>query len=90
MMDTLHCIYSHCEDVTCKTVEAGIVAVADGCDMEEGRARIPFHRGKIDIHSVSALSIKKVELLEGKRKPIRIRIEMDDRAGIFQIQEVFK
>ncbi len=58
--------------------------------MEQGRARIPFESGKIDIHSVSALSIEKVEILEGTEKPIIIKIKMANSAGIFQIDELLK
>jgi metal-dependent HD superfamily phosphatase/phosphodiesterase len=88
LSEILHCIYSHHEDTHCLTTEAGIVKVADGCDMAEGRARIPYKRGKIDIHSVSALSIKKVTLSPGEKRPLKIEVRMDSRAGIFQIQEV--
>jgi hypothetical protein len=58
--------------------------------MEEGRARIPFKAGKVDIHSVSALSIEKVDIQEGGRRPVTIRITMSNSAGIFQIDELLK
>ncbi len=92
--EVLHCIVSHEHPniPTNKplTVEAGIVGIADALDMEAGRARIPFKAGKIDIHAVSALSIKKVEILEDSIKPITIKITMTDTAGIFQIDELLK
>ena len=88
LSEILHCIHSHHDDTQCLTTEAGIVTVADGCDMAEGRARIPYKLGKIDIHSVSALSIKKVIIQKGEVKPLRIEVYMDSRAGIFQIQDV--
>ncbi len=72
------------------TVEAGIVGIADALDMEAGRARIPFEAGKIDIHAVSALSIEKVEILEGDKKPVTIKITMSNSAGVFQIDELLK
>jgi len=59
-------------------------------DMEEGRARIPFQAGKVDIHAVSAMSIEKVEIAEGTEKPVVIRIRMSNSAGIFQIDELLK
>ncbi len=83
----LEAIYSH-EEVPAVSVEASIVKVADGMDMEEGRARIPYSRGKFDIHAVSALSIKKVSLEKGKEKPIRIVVEMEHTAGLFQVEMV--
>ena len=60
--------------------------------MEAGRARIPFNAGKVDIHAVSALSIKKVEVeaTENAAKPITIKINMSDSAGVFQIDELLK
>ncbi len=72
------------------TVEAGIVGIADALDMEAGRARIPFKAGKIDIHAVSAMSIEKVEIMEGGEKPITIKITMTNSAGVFQIDELLK
>lgn len=88
LSEILHCTYSHDEDIECLTTEAGIITVADGCDMAQGRARIPYRLGKIDIHSVSALSIQKVVLSRGEEKPLKIEVFMNSRAGIFQIQEV--
>jgi hypothetical protein len=60
--------------------------------MEAGRARIPFQSGKVDIHSVSALSIEKVdiELGENGLKSINIKIKMSNSAGVFQIDELLK
>ncbi len=88
--EVLHGVVSHEDPHKPLTVEAGIVRVADALDMEEGRGRIPFEAGKVDIHSVSALSIEKVEIQEGEKKPITIRITMSNSAGIFQIDELLK
>jgi metal-dependent HD superfamily phosphatase/phosphodiesterase len=88
--EVLHAIVSHEDPNKPLTVEAGIVRVADALDMEEGRARIPFQAGKIDIHSVSALSIEKVTIQEGDKKPVTIKITMSNSAGVFQIDELLK
>ena len=94
--EVLHAIVSHERPYSPNnivlTVEAGIVGIADALDMEAGRARIPFRAGKVDIHSVSALSIQKVEILgdNEKQKPITIKISMSDSAGVFQIDELLK
>lgn len=88
--EVLHAIVSHERERKPLTIEAGVVSVADALDMEEGRARIPFEAGKVDIHSVSALSIQHVEIQEGKEKPITIRITMSNPAGVFQIDQLLK
>ncbi len=88
--EVLHAIVSHEEPAKPLTLEAGIVRIADALDMEEGRARIPFQAGKIDIHSVSALSIEKVTIQEGEAKPITIKITMSNSAGVFQIDDLLK
>ena len=85
--EVLHCIFAHDESVRCLSVEAGVVKVADGTDMAEGRARIPYERGKVDIHSLSALAIRRVELERGRQRPVRIEVYMDNPAGIFQVEE---
>lgn len=90
MSEVLQAILAHHPDQHVLTLEAGIVRIADALDMEQGRARIPFISGKVDIHSVSALSIEKVEILEGTEKPVTIKIRMANSAGIFQIDELLK
>jgi len=90
LSEVLHAVVSHEDPIKPLTVEAGIVRVSDALDMEEGRARIPFQAGKVDIHSVSALSIEKVNIQEGEQKPVTIKITMSNSAGIFQIDELLK
>jgi len=88
--EVLHAVLAHHPDQGVLTLEAGIVRIADALDMEQGRARIPFETGKVDIHSVSALSIEQVEILEGKEKPVIIKVKMANSAGIFQVDELLK
>ncbi len=88
--EVMHAIVSHEVPNAPLTVEAGIVSIADALDMEAGRARIPFEAGKVDIHAVSALSIEKIEIIEGGKKPITIKITMSNSAGVFQIDELLK
>jgi len=88
--DTLHAIIAHRSGGKPYTIEAGIVRVADALDMSEGRSRIPYQAGKIDIHSVSAASIDRVEITEGTLKPVQINVWMNNLAGIFQVDELLK
>lgn len=88
--EILHCIIAHEEEVMALSLEAGVVKVADGVDMAEGRARMPYKQGKYDIHALSALAIRRVEIVKGQSgdRPVRIVVDMDNEAGIFQIEEV--
>ncbi|MCS7142528.1 MAG: HD domain-containing protein [Aigarchaeota archaeon] len=86
--EVLHCVFAHDESVQCLTLESGVVKVADGTDMSEGRARLPYKHGKSDIHAFSALSIKGVEIAPGTERPIRIDVHMENEAGVFQVEEV--
>ncbi|UCC59088.1 MAG: HD domain-containing protein [Candidatus Bathyarchaeum sp.] len=88
--EILHTIFSHEEEVECLSIEAGAAKIADGTDMARGRARIPYRIGKVDIHSLSALSITKVEIEKGRRKPVQILVSMDNPAGVFQIEKVME
>lgn len=83
----LHCIYSHEFETQDLTEESALVGIADGTDMTKGRGRLAFDRGNINIHTVSALSIEKVEIKQGEDVPIRILIHLNNSAGVFQIQE---
>jgi metal-dependent HD superfamily phosphatase/phosphodiesterase len=74
------------------SLEAGVIQVADGCDMTKGRARIsmildPSSRGG-NIHQYSANSIKEVRLTQGHEKPIHIEVIMSSEVGLFQVEEV--
>jgi hypothetical protein len=88
--EILHAIISHRADGQPLTLEAGIVRVADALDMAEGRSRIPFQAGMVNIHSVSASAIEKIRIEKGEVKPIRIAVLMNNSAGIFQIDELLK
>ncbi len=88
--EVMHAIYATEMNTQALTVEAGVVKVADGTDMAEGRARIPYKLGKLDMHAVSALSIKKVIISSGEDVPTRIDVIMNDFAGLFQIEAVLR
>lgn len=88
--EILHAIISHRADGRPLTLEAGIVRVADALDMAEGRSRIPFQAGMVNIHSVSASAIERIKIEKGELKPVRIVILMSNSAGIFQIDELLK
>ncbi len=88
--EVLHAIISHRSGGRPITLEAGVVRVADALDMSEGRSRVPYEAGKVNIHSVSAVAIERVEIQEGKEKPVQINIEMNNSAGIFQVDELLK
>jgi uncharacterized protein len=88
--EVLHAIISHRSGGTPQTIEAGIIRVADALDMSEGRSRIPYEEGKIDIHAVSAEAIDRVEILDGIERPIQINIWLNNPAGIFQVDELLK
>jgi uncharacterized protein len=88
---TLECISGHMGSRTIHSLEAGVVQVADGCDMTKGRARIPLALGQAKvghIHQYSATSIEEVRIDAGKEKPIRIDVHMSNDAGFFQVEEV--
>ncbi len=88
--EVMHAIYATEMSTNALTVEAGVVKIADGTDMAEGRARIPYKLGKLDMHAVSALSIKKVAINSDGSTPIRIEIFMEDFAGLFQVEAVLR
>ena len=85
-------IAGHMGTVGISSLEAGIVQVADGCDMTKGRARIPIslvHTHKTGhIHQYSANSIENVIICAGSEKPIRIEVQMSSEVGLFQVEEV--
>ena len=83
--EILQAITSHREYGRPLTIEAGLVRVADALDMEQGRSRIPFERGRVTIHSLSAAAIEDVAISDGEERPIRIEILMNNSSGIYQV-----
>jgi hypothetical protein len=85
-------IIGHMSSRKIHSIEAGILLIADGCDMTKGRARIPMSINTTprvgDIHKYSANAINRISIHKGDRKPIKIDIEMSGDVGFFQIEEV--
>jgi uncharacterized protein len=88
--EVLQGIISHRSDGEPLTLEAGILRVADALDMEQGRSRIAFERGRVGIHSLSAAAIEEVTISDGEKKPIRISITMNNSSGIYQVDGLLK
>lgn len=86
------CIVGHMAAVRIHSLEAGLILIADGCDMEKGRARIPMllnTEARVgDIHKYSSSAIERITIGPGHTKPIAIEIEMSQSVGFFQVEEV--
>jgi metal-dependent HD superfamily phosphatase/phosphodiesterase len=88
--EVLHAIISHRSGGRPLTLEAGVVRIADALDMAKGRSRIPFESGSLSIHSISAAAIEAVHIEKGESRPIRLRVEMTNSAGVFQLDQLFR
>jgi len=88
--EVLQAIISHRADGHPLALEAGILRVADALDMAKGRSRIPFERGKIGIHSLSAAAIEEIAIADGEERPIMIEIRMNNSSGIYQVDGLLK
>jgi uncharacterized protein len=88
--EVLHEITSHRADGRPLTLEAGVLRVADALDMAKGRSRIPFERGSVSIHALSAAAIDKVQVTDGDARPILIEILMTNSSGVYQVDGLLK
>ena len=88
--EVLQAITSHRADGEPLTLEAGILRVADALDMAKGRSRIPFERGSVSIHSLSAAAIDEVRIGDGQTRPIVVEIVMNNSSGIYQVDGLLK
>jgi metal-dependent HD superfamily phosphatase/phosphodiesterase len=86
--EILHAIIGHRRRGEPYTVEAGVVRVADALDMAQGRTRLPIEAGQEGIHSISAAAVDEVRIEGGEERPVRIAIELNNSAGIFQVDEL--
>ncbi|HEV7770955.1 MAG TPA: HD domain-containing protein [Solirubrobacterales bacterium] len=86
--EILHAIIGHRRRGEPYTIEAGVVRVADALDMAQGRTRIPIEAGQEGIHSISAAAVDEVRIEAGEERPVRIAIELNNSAGIFQVDDL--
>ena len=86
--EAMHAIIGHRRRGEPLTLEGGIVRVADALDMSHGRSRVPFERGRPNIHSLSAAAIDEVVLGPGEERAVRIEIAMNNSSGLFQVDEL--
>src|SRR4029450_8528849 len=71
-------------------LEAALVRVAAALDMAQGRSRIPFEKGRVSMHSLSAAAIDDVSISAGEEKPIKIEIVMNTSSGLYQRDGLLK
>jgi hypothetical protein len=88
--EVLQSITSHRADGEPLSLEAGILRVADALDMAKGRSRIPFERGSVSMHSLSAAAVDEVLVVDGESKPVRLEILMNNSSGLFQVDGLLK
>jgi uncharacterized protein len=86
--EILHAIIGHRRRGEPYTLEAGVVRVADALDMAQGRTRLPLEAGREGIHSISAAAVDEVRIEAGEEHPVRIEIELNNSAGIFQVDDL--
>src|SRR3954449_12875020 len=86
--EILHSIIGHRRRGEPYTLEAGVVRVADALDMAEGRSRLPVEGGQYGIHALSAAAIDEVRIEAGDERPVKVEIEMNNSAGIFQVDDL--
>ena len=86
--EILHAIIGHRRRGEPYTLEAGVVRVADALDMAQGRTRTPIEFGHEGIHSISAAAIDEVRIDAGEERPLRIEVQLNNSAGIFQVDDL--
>jgi metal-dependent HD superfamily phosphatase/phosphodiesterase len=88
--EVLQAITSHRADGEPLSLEAGIMRVADALDMAKGRSRIPFEKGRVSMHSLSAAAIDEVRIGDGEERPVRIEIVMNNSSGLYQVDGLLR
>ena len=85
--EAMHAVISHRARGNPLTIEGALVRVADALDMAKGRSRVEFEAGHTNIHSLSAYAIDEVRIGAGEGKAVRVEIDMNNSAGMFQVDE---
>jgi metal-dependent HD superfamily phosphatase/phosphodiesterase len=88
--EVLQAIISHRADGEPLSLEAGVLRVGDALDMAKGRSRIPFERGSVSIHALSAAAIDEVRIGDGQARPVMVEILMNNSSGVYQVDGLLK
>jgi metal-dependent HD superfamily phosphatase/phosphodiesterase len=88
--EALHAVIAHRSDEHTYTIEASAVKVGDALDMTQGRSRIPFEHGAVNIHSLSAAAVERVIIKSGETRPILIEVVLNNSVGLFQLDELLR
>ncbi len=88
LSEMLHAVIGHRRRGEPYTLEGGVVRVADALDMAQGRSRLPIEGGQFGIHALSAAAIDEVRIEAGEERPVKIEIEMNNSAGVFQVDDL--
>jgi metal-dependent HD superfamily phosphatase/phosphodiesterase len=88
--EVLQAITSHRSDGEPLSLEAGVLRVADALDMAKGRSRIPFEKGRVTMHSLSAAAIDEVRIGDGEERAVRIEIVMNNSSGLYQVDGLLR
>ena len=88
--EVLHAILCHHTEEEPLTREAGVIRIADGLDMEQGRSRVPYEKGGRGINTVSSQAIESVSLRPDDDVPVEVEIRMNNAAGVYQVDSLLK
>ena len=86
--EVMHAIIGHRPGGRPLTLEAGVVRVADALDMVHGRSRVSLETHLPNIHSLSAAAIDEVRIVPGEQRTIRVEVDMNNSAGVFQVDDL--
>lgn len=90
ILNILEVVYTHDQSVEAYSLEGSIVKIADGMDCEAGRSRLPakfLNPQSRHHHSSEAIDFVHLGPVAAGQ-PLRIWAELNDKAGIFQLEEV--
>src|SRR4029078_5392147 len=86
--EILHAIIGHRKDGRPLTFEAGVVRVADALDMEHGRSRVNVETSPANSLSLCGGAIGEVRMVPGVYRAVRVEIQMNNSAGVFQVDSL--
>jgi metal-dependent HD superfamily phosphatase/phosphodiesterase len=87
--EALHAIATHRRAGRPVTVEAGIVRVADGLDIVDGRPRLSPARTRLRLDPLwDGSAIEDVAIGAGRERPVRVVVRMNDPVGVFKLDEL--
>jgi metal-dependent HD superfamily phosphatase/phosphodiesterase len=87
LAEVLHAIAAQPDALTCLTLEAGVLKLADALDITKGRLRVAAQPGR---GPAGIAGVEEVTIQRSKNPPVRVVIRLNEAAGLANLEAMLQ